>query len=184
MQTTRYTLLAAASLAFAQPAGAGEKAPFAVPASTTPGADALAHLVRLSEAGNAALMHGDAVGYFNLVPLSRDFVLMSPFGGTPSRSGSYTLEETAAIGRFFRNGTFTQEIVESYVSDDMVVLATIERAYVEVGGLPAQEWALRVTLVNRRDEDGWKLVHRHADPLANPVSVEQAAALGRGSPAP
>jgi ketosteroid isomerase-like protein len=61
----------------------------------------------------------------------------------------------------------------------MAVLAVIERAHVEVGGLPAQQWALRVTLVYRRDEGQWRLVHRHADPLAPGISLEQAAALAR-----
>ena len=61
----------------------------------------------------------------------------------------------------------------------MVVLATIERAYVEVGGLPAQEWSLRVTQVYLREGSGWRLAHRHADPLVNGITLEQAAALAR-----
>ena len=87
----------------------------------------------------------------------------------------------AALGRFFRNGSFEQEVVETYGSPDMVVLAVIERANVEVGGLPAQDWALRVTLVYRREGDDWRLAHRHADPLAPGVTLEQAAALARGA---
>ena len=50
---------------------------------------------------------------------------------------------------------------------------------VEVGGLPAQDWPLRVTLVYRRDGDEWRLAHRHADPLAAGISLEQAAAFAR-----
>jgi ketosteroid isomerase-like protein len=50
----------------------------------------------------------------------------------------------------------------------------------EVGGLPEQDWALRVTQVYRREEREWRLVHRHADPLLKRISVEQAAALARG----
>jgi ketosteroid isomerase-like protein len=65
----------------------------------------------------------------------------------------------------------------------MVVLATIEHAAVEVGGLPAQDWALRVTLVYRRAGSEWRLVHRHADPLAHAIGLEKAAALGRGDAA-
>jgi hypothetical protein len=60
-----------------------------------------------------------------------------------------------------------------------VVLALIERARVEVGRLPSQDWALRVTLVYRRDGTEWRLVHRHADPLVGGISVPQAAALAR-----
>jgi ketosteroid isomerase-like protein len=85
-----------------------------------------------------------------------------------------------AMGRFFKNGTFEQDLVQAYGSTDMVVLAIIERAHVEVGGLTAQNWALRVTLVYRREGTEWHLAHRHADPLVSGVSLEQAAALARG----
>jgi hypothetical protein len=37
------------------------------------------------------------------------------------------------------------------------------------------------TQVFRRDGSEWQLVHRHADPLANKITVPQAAALARGS---
>ena len=90
-----------------------------------------------------------------------------------------TSERWEATGRFFRNGTLEQEVVQSYASADMIVLAVIERARVEVGGLPAQDWALRVTLVYRREGAEWRLAHRHADPLVAGISLEQAAALAR-----
>jgi ketosteroid isomerase-like protein len=38
-----------------------------------------------------------------------------------------------------------------------------------------------VTLVFRREGGGWRLAHRHATPLVHPISLEQAAALARGS---
>jgi ketosteroid isomerase-like protein len=142
--------------------------------------DSILQLIKLSQDGNAALMRGDIETYRALVPYSSDFTLMSPFGGTPSHGSQYTPEQWERIGQFFRNGTFKQEIVQTYGSADMVVLATIERPHVEVAGLPAQEWALRVTLVYRRAGSDWHLVHRHADPLANGISHQQAAALARG----
>jgi ketosteroid isomerase-like protein len=142
----------------------------------------LAELIHRSADANAALMRGDVDKYRALVPLASDFTLMSPFGGTPTRGSDITSERWEAMERFFRNGTLEQEVVQSYASADMVVLATIERAHVEVGGLPAQDWSLRVTLVYRREGAEWRLAHRHADPLVAGVSLEQAAALARGMP--
>lgn len=141
---------------------------------------ATAALVRRSEQANTALMRGDIEGYRASVKLTDDFTLMSPFGGTITRGSDITSERWQAMGRFFRNGTFAQELVQSYSSADIVVLVTVERAHVEVGGLPAQDWALRVTLVYRREGHDWRLVHRHADPLARGISIEEAAALARG----
>ncbi|MCD2195017.1 hypothetical protein LQ327_16750 [Actinomycetospora endophytica] len=56
----------------------------------------------------------------------------------------------------------------------------IERQHGEVGGLPDQDWSLRVTQVYRRVEGEWLVVHRHADPLVHPVDLDRAAALARG----
>jgi ketosteroid isomerase-like protein len=137
-------------------------------------------LVRLSEDSNAALLRGDAETYLTMVSLSDDFTLMSPFGGAPSHGPMVAKERRDALGRFFKNGTLKVELVQAYRSADMVVLAIIERAHVEVGGLPAQDWGLRVTLVYRRDGSRWRLVHRHADALAAGISLDQAAVLARG----
>ncbi|NJM82426.1 MAG: DUF4440 domain-containing protein [Tabrizicola sp.] len=144
-------------------------------------ADALAALIRISALANDALMRGEIGLYTSLIRISEDFVLMSPFGGAPSRGPDYTPDRIAAMGRFFRNGTLTQELVEGWATRDMAVFATIERTRVEVGGLPLQDWALRVTQVYRRSGRGWALVHRHADPLCHGISLETSAALGRGA---
>ncbi len=179
MLTSRRSTLAAggSGLVAAQMAGTGR-------VLAQPRADDIASvLARGSEQANAALMRGDVGRYRALVAVTHDFTLMSPFGGTPTRGAEMTEERWAAMTRFFANGTLEQEVVQAYGSADMVVLAVIERARVEVGGLPAQDWALRVTRVYRREGDGWRLAHRHADPLAKGVSLRQAAALARGETA-
>jgi ketosteroid isomerase-like protein len=143
----------------------------------------VAMLIRRSAEANTALMRGDVGRYRALIRLADDFTLMSPFGGTPSRGADITAERWEAMGRFFRNGVFEQDVVHTYGSADMVVLVLIERQTVEVGGLPAQNWPLRVTLVWRREGADWRLAHRHADPLAMGITVEKAAALARGEAA-
>jgi ketosteroid isomerase-like protein len=137
-------------------------------------------LLRLSAASNAALLRGDIARYRALITLTDDFTLMSPFGGMPTRSEDMTEASWEAMGRFFSNGALEQELVQYYACADIVVLAIVEHGHGEVGGLPAQNWPLRVTLVYRREDAGWRLAHRHADPLVNGISLNHAAALARG----
>lgn len=89
-------------------------------------------------------------------------------------------ERLEALERFFGGGEAELELVESYTSGDLVVLAVIERQHGRVGGLPEQDWSLRVTWVFRREGSEWRQVHRHADPLVHGISLEQLAALARG----
>lgn len=180
MNPSRRTLLAAASAI----GSLGTGSTVAASDHATPESTAQA-LAAVSERANDALMRGDFARYRELVAFAPDFTLMSPFGGAPTHGAQLTEERLAALGRFFRNGRLTQEVVQTYASNDMVVLAVIERAtHVEVGGLPAQDWALRVTLVYRRVGTAWHLAHRHADPLVAGISLAQSAALARGNTEP
>ena len=146
--------------------------------SPRPLSEDVANLTQQVGEANAALVRGDIGGYLALIEHSKDYTLMSPFGGAPTHG--FDMSKRATMGQFFKAGTFDQEVVATYATDDFVVLVTIERVRAEVGGLPEQDWSLRVTQAFRREGVEWRLVHRHADPLANGVSLEQAAALGRG----
>ncbi len=180
MNASRRSLLAAASAI----GSLGAASAVAISDSNTPESTAQ-QLAAVSERANDALVRGDFARYRELVSFTPDFTLMSPFGGPPTHGAQLTEDRLAALGRFFRNGRLAQEVVQTYASQDMVVLAVIERAaQVEVGGLPAQDWALRVTLVYRRVGTAWQLAHRHADPLVAGISLAQSAALARGNTAP
>ena len=63
---------------------------------------------------------------------------------------------------------------------DLAVLVAVERQHGTVAPLPSQDWSLRITLVFRRDPVGWRLVHRHADPLTRAVDPPLFAAIARG----
>ncbi len=174
MATYRRTLLAAAGALGSS--SAGHAAPSAPTAAA--GRPDLDELVRRSEAGNAALMRGDTARWLELIPLAPAFVLMSPLGGMTQTTAGYSAEELAAIGRGFRNGTLQQEVVQHHTSADLAVLVVIERTrHLEVSDLLPQDYTLRVTPVYRRGASGWELVHRHADPLAGRITLQQSAAL-------
>jgi ketosteroid isomerase-like protein len=139
----------------------------------------LAELVRRTEEATSAFMRGDMDRYLALTPHAPGFTLMNPFGGPPNRYEDRT-ESLRAAASYFKAGEAKLELSETHVWDDTVVLVMIERQHGEVGGLPDQDWPLRVTQIYRRDGPDWLLVHRHADPLVHAVGLEQAAALARG----
>jgi len=138
-------------------------------------------LARQTEEANQALVRGDIEQYVALTEHGKDYLLMNPFGGAPIRGFDDTPEKREGMKKFFKNGALEQEVLATWESGDLAVLVTIERvAHVEIGGLPAQDWGLRVTQIFRRDGKQWQLVHRHADPLVNRITVPQAAELARG----
>lgn len=155
-------------------------APFAASAKTAISSEGVADLPAMSTRAYAALMKGDAASYAAIMKHTQDFTLMQPFGGQVIHGFDMSAEHLAKLGGFFKNGDFRQELIQSFSSDDIAVLVTIEHQSVEVGGLAKQEWPLRVTLVFRRESGEWKLAHRHADPLVLGIPVEEAAAIARG----
>ena len=166
--TTRRTAMAAA---------------LALPLSSAEAAidtDAIAQVVALSAARNAAFLGGDMPRWSSLARFSPDFTLMQPFGGPASHGFDASPERLAEMARYFRNGKTELKLAQSYASDGLVVLAMIEQQTAEVGGLPAQDWSLRVTEVYRKVDAGWELAHRHADPLVHRITLQQASALARG----
>jgi ketosteroid isomerase-like protein len=141
--------------------------------------DNAALLSSLSTQAYSALMKGDAVTFAKTLKHAEDFTLMQPFGGL-AHGLDASSERLKVLGSFFRNGDYRQEVVQTIMSDDVAVLVTLEHQSVEVGGLPKQEWPLRVTLVFRREGGEWLLAHRHADPLVHGITVAHAGALARG----
>ncbi len=159
--------MAAISASFPMPVGAAD-------------ADTISGLIRHAAEKNEALIRGDAARWWQIIRLAPDFTLMQPLGGPASHGFDASPKRLAALAQYFRNGEAALEPVQTYASDGLVVLVMIERQRGEVGGLPLQDWSLRVTEVYRKDGSEWQLVHRHADPLVHRVSLRQAAALARG----
>jgi ketosteroid isomerase-like protein len=107
-----------------------------------------------------------------------DFTLMTPTGG-PVTGAVTTEAELTAMERFFERGEAALEVVQTYASGDLAVLVVVEHQQGEVGEYPAQDWSPRVTVVFRREGSRWRLVHRHADALARPISFDRLAELAR-----
>jgi len=141
---------------------------------------ALAELTRMAQESAEAYLAGDLDTYARVLPHADDFTLMPPFGG-PTRQGFILDDDTREATRStFRGGHVEVEVDASYMTDDLAVLAVVEKQRGLVGDLAEQDWSLRVTLVFRREGGQWRLVHRHADALVHTIGWNTLSQLARG----
>jgi len=146
-------------------------------------AASLDELVATVREAASAYIGGDARRYFDLVRTTEGSTLMSPFGGDTVRDDGAPVTEAriAELEAFFQGGECTLEVVDAMTSGDLAVLVLVEHQHGTVGPARPQDWSLRVTLVFRMVDGGWRLAHRHADALVHPITFDQLAALARGS---
>jgi hypothetical protein len=110
---------------------------------------------------------------------SPTFTIFSPFGGPspPGWTEEFAKGQAGAASQF-QGGTTDIELVQSYVSENLIVLVTIERNQVRFAGREGlRRWDLRVTQVFQGDGKNWKVVHRHADPLVMRRDLRQTLEL-------
>ncbi|WP_164156989.1 YybH family protein [Sandarakinorhabdus rubra] len=96
---------------------------------------------------------------------SDDAVLANPLGA-PKRGIAAITPEVRRVAAMFGGaaGPLEFEEVSRIVSPDLGVVIGIERMAVRrVGSDDVIQNALRVTTVFQREDDGWRLVLRHAD---------------------
>ena len=95
-----------------------------------------------------------------------DATLANPLA-PPARGWQQVLATAEAAAAVLREGEPTRfERISECETADLVYILEIERTRVKVGGANAPSpVALRVTTVFRREPEGWKVVHRHADPI-------------------
>src|SRR5689334_8292412 len=118
----------------------------------------------------AAIIRGDQSGYIGLFSTAEDVTLGNPFG--PFGRGRKNVEARLAVAASkYRDGrNASAELIEKYVSDTLACVAEVESFEAKVGGSEEMtNLSVRVTSVFRVEAEGWKLVHRHADPLAIPA---------------
>lgn len=125
--------------------------------------------IEQSHAALGAIWKGDPSLYYSLLSDADDVTLGNPFG--PYARGRQKVDEIIArAAGNFRDGEVTGvELVAKYVSDGLACIVEVERGRVKVGGgEDLAPVALRVTSLFRLEHAGWKLVHRHADPITTP----------------
>ncbi len=119
-----------------------------------------------------AFVQGNSAGMKELYSAGDDVVLANPFG-PPWRGRSAVEQGLDRAVAFFKGGTCEFEDVARHATDDLGYVFHIERAQVNLGdGDDLNRITLRVTMIYRREDDGWKIVHRQADPIMTPRPIE------------
>jgi ketosteroid isomerase-like protein len=98
-----------------------------------------------------------------------DATLANPFG-PPVRGWDQVAEALDYASSRFREGEVTSfESIARYEAADLASILEVEQWKAKVGGRDeVAPFVLRVTTTFRREDDVWKLVHRHADPISTP----------------
>lgn len=121
----------------------------------------------MAEAHSAldSIVKGDPSGYRALFSQRQDITLGNPFGGF-GRGKDAVYEQLERAASHYRDGEMVSvETVIHSVGQDLAYTVEIERVRTKVGGRDDfSDVAVRVTCVYRHEPEGWKLVHRHADP--------------------
>ncbi len=121
---------------------------------------------------NHAMVQGDAEPLKRIYSHREDITVLGGFGGFENgwKEVGPRLDWAASQ---FRNGTFEQKEVNVVVGSDLACTVTIERNEVNIAGKTEPTiLELRVTQAFRLEPDGWRMVHRHADPLVKKQAPE------------
>jgi ketosteroid isomerase-like protein len=121
-----------------------------------------------------AFARGDPAPMKSLWSRRGDVTLANPLG--PPRRGWSAVEETMdRVAGLLRGAErLDYERMSKYVTDELAFVVEIERLPgLKIGGSDEiTPTSLRVTTIFRREDGGWRIMHRHADPITRPRPPE------------
>jgi ketosteroid isomerase-like protein len=119
------------------------------------------------------ITNGNPEVYKRLYSRRDDVTLANPFG-PPVRGWSEVSATLNRAAENYRDGEVVGfENVSMGIGADLAYTVEVESYRARVGGADEiASVAVRVTTIFRREEDAWKVVHRHADPITAPRAPE------------
>lgn len=120
-----------------------------------------------------AFVKGDPEPKKRLHSRGDDATLANPLG-PPARGWNQIAQALEHAAFQLRDGEVLGfERISEYATEDLAYIVEFERVRVKLGGSDElSPVSLRVTTVFRREETGWRTVHRHADPITTPRPIE------------
>jgi ketosteroid isomerase-like protein len=125
-----------------------------------------------------AFIQGDPEPQKRLWSRQHDVTLANPLG-PPAKGVKRVFEATDRAAAAIREGAgLTYEVISSYETTDLAYELALQGGRMKLGGsADMMQVMLRVTSIFRREDDGWKVIHRHADPITHgrpPESLVQS----------
>lgn len=139
----------------------------------------LSDAVEASHRALAAIINGDVEPFLALYSDAEDITIGNPFGPfAVGRDGTRAAGSRAA-GNYSDGEIVGFDPVATHATDALACVVEVERFSVRLAGAPElASAALRVTSLYRREAEGWRLVHRHADPITTVRPADSVAARG------
>jgi ketosteroid isomerase-like protein len=135
-------------------------------------ADDLAQAIDDYHRSVEAFVRGDPGPQKRLYSHRDDATLANPLG--PPARGWEQIEQTLdhAVSQLRVGETKTPERISGYATPELAYIVEIERTRAKIGDAEeAVSFSLRATTIFRREEEGWRIVHRHADAITAPRPI-------------
>jgi uncharacterized protein (TIGR02246 family) len=115
-----------------------------------------------------AFITGDPEPVLALWSKRDDATLANPFG-PPVRGWDAVRNASVRAASQIADGEgFSVESISTCATPDLAYELEIHRFQAKMGGADqAAPVSLRVTTIYRREDDGWRVAHRHADPITS-----------------
>lgn len=124
--------------------------------------------LRERERVSTAFLNGDAAALEAISTLVSPATIFGPKGDCVQGASQVNQANAQAAAGFDRGSSNGFDILHQGSSGDLAYWVGIQRSQVRVKGKDEPvPFELRVTEIFRREGDGWKLVHRHADRLVD-----------------
>ena len=124
----------------------------------------------------AAFIQGDPDVQKPLWSRRDDVTLANPLGPPAKGFDAVCQAADSAALQVSEGEGYTFDTITWVETADLAYEVGIEHSRAKLGGAAEKvPISLRVTTVFRREDDGWKIVHRHADPITTPRSARSVA---------
>ncbi|HET8628672.1 MAG TPA: nuclear transport factor 2 family protein [Thermomicrobiales bacterium] len=129
-------------------------------------------LVERAQAAVERFVSGDAAPFAALWSHRPDVTIFGAFG-TPQRGWAEVRSRMAwaAARAVPAAGAVTFEELSRGVSGDLAYTIWLERSERRVGAEGRAPVVLRATHLFRREAEGWRIIHRHADPIISSTAA-------------